>query len=60
MIKPTLSSVDQKSKELGKHAANLYFKNMLKKNDELPADKKEIINSEIIIRQSSLKSSVHA
>ena len=60
IIKPTLSSVDQKSKELGKHAANLYFKNMLKKNDELPADKKEIINSEIIIRQSSLKSSVHA
>ena len=56
IIKPTLSSVDQKSKELGKHAANLYFKNMLKKNDELPADKKEIINSEIIIRQSSLRS----
>jgi DNA-binding LacI/PurR family transcriptional regulator len=60
IIKPTLSSVDQKSKELGKHAANLYFKNLLKEDkDELPADKKEIINSEIIIRQSSLRSSVN-
>jgi DNA-binding LacI/PurR family transcriptional regulator len=59
IIKPTLSSVDQKSKELGKHAAEIYFKNILKKNDEFPADKKEIINSEIIIRQSSLKTSGH-
>jgi DNA-binding LacI/PurR family transcriptional regulator len=55
IIKPGLSSVDQKSKELGKHAANLYFKNMLKNNIELPADKTEIINSEIIIRESSVR-----
>lgn len=56
IIKPALSSVDQKSKELGKHAANLYFKNLSKQNNgELPTDKKEIITSEIIVRQSSLK-----
>jgi DNA-binding LacI/PurR family transcriptional regulator len=60
IIKPTLSSVDQKSKELGKHAANLYFKSLLKGDDaELPADKKEIITSEIIVRQSSLRAFVH-
>ena len=59
ILKPTLSSVDQKSKELGKHAANIYFKNLLKKTDDLPADKKEIINSEIIIRQSSQKTPGH-
>ena len=53
ILKPNLSSGDQKSKELGKHAAEIYFKNILKKNDELPADKTEIIKSTIIIRESS-------
>ena len=53
IIKPTLSSVDQKSKELGRHAANVYFKNIHKRKGEPSADKIEIIKSEIIIRQSS-------
>ena len=54
---PALSSVDQKSKELGKRAANLYFEKILKGKDKLPADKKEIVKGEIIIRRSSLKES---
>jgi DNA-binding LacI/PurR family transcriptional regulator len=54
ILKPTLSSVDQKSKELGKHAANIYFKNILKnENANLLPNKKEIVKSEIIFRQSS-------
>ena len=53
IIKPALSSVDQNSKELGKHAANIYFKNILKKDGKLAVDKKEIIKSNIIIRESS-------
>ncbi len=52
---PTLSSVDQKSKELGRRAANLYFEKILKGKGESCTDKKEIIKSEIIIRQSSLR-----
>lgn len=53
LIKPTLSSVDQKSKELGKCAANLYFQYIQKDNGELSGEKKTIISSEMIIRQSS-------
>jgi len=57
IIKPTLSSVNQKSKELGRHAANIYFNKILKgSNTEQAAEKKEIIKSEIIVRQSSQKS----
>lgn len=53
IIKPALSSVDQKAKELGKHAAKLYF-DIIKKGKSLPASNKtEIITSEIIIRSSS-------
>jgi LacI family transcriptional regulator len=54
---PALSSVDQKSKELGKHAVNLYFKKVLKGEGKLSTDKKEIVKSEIIIRRSSLRES---
>ncbi len=64
IMNPALSSVDQKSKELGRHAANVYFEKILK-NKSGKADKKqagksgtiknEIIKSEIIVRQSSIK-----
>lgn len=53
LINPTLSSIDQNSKELGKLSANLYFKNILKGNKEVNTSGKEIIKSDIIIRQSS-------
>ena len=48
IIKPALSSVDQKSKELGRHAANIYFNKILNgSNTEQSTEKKEIIKSEI-------------
>lgn len=53
MIRPALSSVNQKSKELGKQAAGLYFKSLAKTNGDPEPEKKEIIKSEIIVRQSS-------
>lgn len=69
IIKPSLSSVDQKSKELGRHAANVYFEKILKyksgkasKKDVAKKDtskknfeKSEVITSEIITRQSSIR-----
>ena len=58
IIKPALSSVDQRSKELGKQAANLYFKKIRNKNEDQPTDKNIIIESQIIIRQSSIRTSV--
>jgi len=66
LIKPSLSSVDQKSKELGKHAANVYFKKLLKDKSargskketvKKEINKSEVIKSEIIIRESSIKNS---
>ena len=59
IVKPTLSSVDQKSKELGKRAANLYFEKIMKRKGELSTDRNEIVRSEIIIRQSSLRRIAH-
>lgn len=65
IIKPSLSSVDQKSKELGRHAANVYFEKILKNKSgktnkkeisKSEALKNEVIKSEIIVRQSSIKS----
>ena len=53
LINPTLSSIDQKSKELGKCTANLYFKNILPGNVVAEEDKIKMISSEIITRQSS-------
>ena len=58
IIKPALSSVDQNSKELGKQAANLYFKKIRNKNEDHPTDKNIIIESQIIIRQSSVRTCV--
>jgi DNA-binding LacI/PurR family transcriptional regulator len=61
IITPALSSVDQKSKELGKRAAKLYFETLVKKNDKsVAARKEEIIDAEIIIRESTTrKSTLH-
>lgn len=53
MLHPTLSSIDQKSKELGKTAANIYFNEVLHKKKNDPPMKKKIIQSELIIRESS-------
>jgi len=55
IIKPALSSVDQKSKELGRQAANLYFKKVQNKNQDFVADKNLVVESQIIIRQSSIR-----
>ena len=52
LIKPSLSSINQNSKELGKCAADLYFDNM-EKNTQVKTFKKIIMPSEIIIRESS-------
>jgi LacI family transcriptional regulator len=58
IIQPSLSSVDQKSKEMGEHTANLYFKNILhRKENTPPSFKEEIIKCEIIIRESSMRMS---
>jgi DNA-binding LacI/PurR family transcriptional regulator len=67
LIRPSLSSVDQKSKELGRHAANVYFEKILKyksvkgiKKETSKKDftKSEVIKSEIIARQSSNRKAV--
>ena len=55
IIKPSLSSVDQKGKELGKSAAKIYFETILKSHGTSGKDKEEIIKSEIIIRESSVR-----
>ena len=57
IIKPTLSSVDQKSKELGRQAVELYFESNVKNTNTLPTSKIKIVKSEIIRRQSSGRSS---
>ena len=64
IVKPSLSSVDQKSKELGRRAAHVYFEKILrnksgktnkKEISKSEAIKNEVIKSEIIVRQSSIK-----
>jgi DNA-binding LacI/PurR family transcriptional regulator len=55
LLKPALSSVDQNSKELGKQAARLYFDNILNGNSNSGVNYEEIVQSEIIIRKSSLR-----
>jgi LacI family transcriptional regulator len=71
LIRPSLSSVDQKSKELGRHAANVYFEKTLKYKsgkgikkevnkkevNKKEISKSEVIKSEIIIRESSIRNS---
>jgi DNA-binding LacI/PurR family transcriptional regulator len=53
IIRPSLSSVDQKSKELGKHAAKIYFEKIIKPGSSKIKSLNEIIKCEIILRQSS-------
>ncbi len=55
IIKPTLSSVNQKSKELGQHAAKIYFDLILKNKGPQLNNYEEIIKSEVIIRESTKK-----
>lgn len=60
LIKPTLSSIDQKSKEIGKCAANLYFEHMLQgRTATKETYKNKIIKSEIIVRESSCRSLIY-
>ena len=47
-------------KELGKHAASIYFEIILKSKDALLKGKEEIIKSEIIIRESSMRIKTHS
>ena len=55
IIKPSLSSVDQKSKELGNRAARIYFENILKNSNSPVITQQEVIKSEIIVRQSTMR-----
>jgi LacI family transcriptional regulator len=57
LIEPSLSSVDQKSKEMGAHAANLYFDKILQRQDKNSpiSFREEIIKTEIIVRDSSIR-----
>lgn len=57
LIDPALSSVDQKSKELGKAAAGIYFESHLGMKRESEDYIEKIIASEIIIRESILRNS---
>lgn len=54
---PTLSAVNQKSIEIGRKAANLYFEILAGKNDNPVEIKEEIIQAEIIGRESTAKNS---
>lgn len=52
LMKPTLSTVNQKSKDVGKYAAEVYFKQMLADNGKTKVQKKTV-PCEIIVRESS-------
>ncbi|HEX8461320.1 MAG TPA: LacI family DNA-binding transcriptional regulator [Segetibacter sp.] len=58
LIIPALSSIDQKSKQLGKCAANLYFENISAEKVATETSPNKIIKSEIIERESSRRSDV--
>jgi LacI family transcriptional regulator len=47
--------VDQKSKELGKRAAKVYFDKILKHTAQSIKNQEEIVKSEIIVRDSSMR-----
>jgi LacI family transcriptional regulator len=54
--KPRLSAIDQKSMELGRKAANLYFEILAKgKNKEKITGKEEIVLGDILTRESTAK-----
>lgn len=52
-ISPSLSSVNQQSKQMGISAANLYFKTILRNKNKVSAPTVEVIDCKIIIRESS-------
>lgn len=54
LISPALSSVDQKSRKLGRDAANIYFDSISKEKKSVKF-RKQIIGSCTIIRSSSLR-----
>ncbi|HEX7367044.1 MAG TPA: LacI family DNA-binding transcriptional regulator [Pelobium sp.] len=53
-ISPSLSSVEQRSRDIGKTAANLYFNNIMK-TKEKKFYKTEVISCELVVRESSQK-----
>jgi len=55
LIKPTLSSVDQKSKELGKIAAKTYFEEIKKGGLSKGKTQIKTVKCEIIVRESSTR-----
>lgn len=55
LIKPSLSSIDQKSKELGRRAAQLYFERKTRKSADLSIIREEVIQGDLIIRESSMR-----
>ena len=55
LIRPALSSVNQNSKVLGRHAANVYFQTIRDKKQPASTDFTEIISCDIIARRSSQK-----
>ncbi len=54
LISPSLSSVDQNSRKMGKEAANIYFDFILKEKAGSKF-RKQIIESATVIRESSMK-----
>lgn len=53
LLRPTLTTIDQQSKELGKQAANLYFSKAAGGDTQVAENEKLVIKSNIIIRQST-------
>ena len=56
ITKPTMSTIEQKSMELGRRAANLYFEILAKENDKKTVTiREEIVPVEIIVRESTAR-----
>lgn len=57
VISPSISTVDQKSRQLGKAAANIYFTRVLGQltTQKRPRFEKQVIESSIIVRESSMR-----
>jgi DNA-binding LacI/PurR family transcriptional regulator len=56
LVKPTLSSVDQRSRDIGRSAANVYFNHLINNQSDAGLEKMIVIKSDIISRESSSKS----
>lgn len=55
LVKPTLSSVNQRSKYMGRSAANVYFTHLINGKSNPEIKKEIIVEAEIMSRQSSTK-----